>query len=185
MKLEKVVAGLKKSAGEKVPNTAKLIPASDILLDDYVRLKCKYGCSRFAKRFTCPPYTPTADETRKLLKTYKWALLFEFTGLKDGGMQGNLHEVMYQLEREAFLAGLHRAFAYTCGPCRICKTCPAETIDNPTEFDKKNCKHPVKARPSMESCGIDVFGTARKAGFKITPVKEGENFKSFALLLLD
>ena len=185
MKLEKIVAMLNKSAKERGANSTKLVPAKDVVVEDFVRLKCKYGCGNFAKRFTCPPYTPTADDTKKLLKSYRWALLLEFTDLKQKEMQRGLHELMYGLEREAFLSGLHKAFAYVAGPCRICKTCPAESVENPNEFSRRDCKSPGKARPSMEACGIDVFQTARKAGLKINAVKEGESFKSFGLLLLE
>ena len=91
---------------------------------------------------------------------------------------------MYELEREAFLNGLHKAFVYLSGPCRFCEICPAENVENRNEFSKKDCKNPLKARPSMEACGIDVFKTVRKYGFKIDVAKGGECYKSFVLLLL-
>jgi len=185
MRFERIVEMLIKTAKGKGANSAKLISAKGIFVEDYVRLKCKYGCKEFAKRFNCPPYTPTVNETKELLKGYHRALLVEFIRLKIVEKQKNIHEIMYDLEREAFLGGLQMAFAYTAGPCKICKRCPAEFAVDPNEFSKKNCKHPSKARPSMEACGIDVFKTARKAGFKINTVKEGESFKSFGLLLLD
>jgi predicted metal-binding protein len=37
----------------------------------------------------------------------------------------------------------------------------------------------------MEAVGIDVYKTARKAGFSINVVKEGQLYKSFILLLLE
>ena len=185
MKFENIVKMLKKSAKEKGANFAKLILTKDIFVEDYVKQKCQYGCCRFARRFTCPPYAPTPDETRKILKNYKQGLLVEFTGMRNREEQRDVHEIMYELEREAFLNGLYRAFAYTAGPCKICENCPAEKVENPNEFSKKDCKNPEKARPSMEACGIDVYRTARKAGYKINVAKEGECFKSFGLLLLE
>ena len=185
MRFEKIVEMLRKSAKEKGANAAKLIPTRDIFVEDWVRQKCQYGCNGFARRFTCPPYAPTPDETRKILKKYNQGLLVEFTGLRNTGKQRDVHGMMYELEREAFLNGLYRAFAYTAGPCRICESCPAEKVENPNEFSKKYCKNPQRARPSMEACGIDVYRTARKAGFKIEVRKEGEYFKSFGLLLLE
>lgn len=93
---------------------------------------------------------------------------------------------MYEFEKEAFLNGLHRAFSYIAGPCRICGNCSAEEVEDPNKFSKKDCKNQKKARPSMEACGIDVFKTVRKAGYKIEVVKEEEEcFKSFGLLLLE
>ena len=185
MRFEKIVEMLRKSAKEKGANSAKLIPIKDIFVEDYVRQKCQYGCDKFARRFTCPPYAPTPHETKKILKKYNQGLLVEFTGLRNKGEQRNVHETMYELEREAFLNGLYKAFAYAAGPCRICGSCPAEKVENPNEFSKKDCKNPEKARPSMEACGIDVYRTARKAGCKINVAKEEERFKSFGLLLLE
>ena len=185
MRFEKIVEMLRKSAKEKGANSAKLIPTKDIFVEDQVRQKCQYGCDRFARLFTCPPYAPTPDETRKILKNYNQGLLVEFTGLRDKEEQRGVHEMMFELEKEAFLNGLYKAFAYAAGPCRICESCPAEKVENPNEFSKKDCKNPEKARPSMEACGINVYRTARKAGCKINVVKEGERFKSFGLLLLE
>ncbi|HIE08227.1 MAG TPA: hypothetical protein EYP65_00080, partial [Armatimonadetes bacterium] len=51
---------------------------------------------------------------------------------------------------------------------------------------EKGCRHPDLARPSMEACGIDVFKTAREAGFPIEVVPpEGGVENYFALLLLE
>ena len=185
MRFEKIVEILKKSAKEKGANSAKLIPTKDIFVEDYIRQKCQYGCHSFARCFTCPPYAPTPDETRKILKNYNQGLLVEFTGLRNVEEERDMHEIMYELEREAFLNGLYKAFAYTAGSCRICRSCPAEKVENPNEFSKKDCKNPEKARPSMEACGIDVYRTAIKAGCKINVAKKGGRFKWFGLLLLE
>lgn len=185
MRFERVVESIKKSAKEKGASSVKLIPVKDIIVGDYVRLKCKYGCERFATRFTCPPYAPTPRETREVMKDYHWALLVEFTGLITKADQMDVHSLMFELEREAFLNGLHKAFAFSAGPCKLCKSCPAEKIENTSEYSKKYCRKPEMARPSMEACGIDIFRTARDAGFGINVVKGGETYKSFALLLLD
>lgn len=181
-----MIAGLlTESAKKKGANSAKLIPVREIFVEDYVRLKCQYGCDEYSRCFTCPPFSPTSDETRRMLKNYNWALLVEFAGLAKKADQRGLHDVMFELEREAFLNGFHRAFSFTAGPCRLCDVCPAEEIENLNEYSKKYCKNPEKARPSMEACGIDVYRTARNAGYQIEVVKEGEIFKSFSLLLLE
>ncbi len=181
---KKITEMLIKRAKEKGASSVKLIQARDVFVEDYVRLKCQYGCKKFARYFTCPPYSPTSDETRKTLKNYSQGLLIEFSGLIDHDEQVKFHEGMSQLEREAFLNGLHKAFVYLSGPCQFCEICPAESIENRNEFSKKDYKNPLKARPSLEACEIDVFKMVRKAGFKIDVVKEGECYKIFGLLLL-
>jgi len=80
---------------------------------------------------------------------------------------------MAVVEREAFLQGYHKAFAFGAGPCNLCKSCPEE-----------GCKHPDKARPSMEACGIDVFTTARSNGYPIEVVVDESSEQNYCGLLL-
>ena len=71
--------------------------------------------------------------------------------------------VAVELEREAFLAGYHKAFGLGAGPCSFCRRgCAFE----------EGCRHPRQARPSMEACGIDVFATARAGGFRVNVVRD-------------
>jgi len=48
----------------------------------------------------------------------------------------------------------------------------------------KGCKHPREARPSMEACGIDVFKTARTAGYPIEVVRNHTCCQNYYALLL-
>jgi predicted metal-binding protein len=80
------------------------------------------------------------------------------------------------LEREAFLEGYYKAFGFSAGPCSLCDQCNV----------KKTCCHTEQARPSMEACGIDVYRTARTAGYPIEVVRNRscpENY--YCLLLLE
>ena len=65
--------------------------------------------------------------------------------------------MVIKIEKEAFLAGYYKALAMGAGPCRLCRDCNL----------KGECRHREEARPSMESCGIDVFATVRNNGFTI------------------
>lgn len=177
---------ISQSALDKGASSVKLIKAEDIIVENWVRQKCQYGCSGYARYFSCPPYSPTPEETKKRLQEYNLALLIEFSKLKAKEKQPDVHEIMYELEREAFLSGFYKAFAYAAGPCRLCKICPASEIENPNEYSKKNCINPSKARPSMEACGINVFQTVRKANYKIDVVRSFDDcFSRFGLLLID
>jgi predicted metal-binding protein len=53
---------------------AKVIPASDVVVENRVLLKCRAGCIGYGKKLTCPPYVPTPDEFRKILSEYRYAL---------------------------------------------------------------------------------------------------------------
>jgi len=60
----------------------KLISTQNIVVEPWVQLKCRFGCSKFGKYKTCPPYTPTYQETRELLNCYKSAILLRQSNLK-------------------------------------------------------------------------------------------------------
>lgn len=130
---------------------AKLIDAKDIMVRDWVRLKCQYGCGSFGRVLTCPPYSPSPEQTRRILSGYSRAILMR---LPDESIA--THDMMAKLEKRIFLAGYYAAFGLHAGPCERCKEC-----------NLKRCTHPRLARPTMEACGIDVYATVRKNGFSI------------------
>ena len=64
-------------------------------------------------------------------------------------------------------------------PCRLCKVCQAAD-------DHSKCVNKKESRPGIEAMGVDVFATARKAGYDIQVVTEfGQDTDRFSLLLLD
>jgi len=147
---------------------AKAVSPRSVVVRDWVRLKCQYGCGGYGECLTCPPYSPTPDQTRRVLREYSKALLVRF-----GPTGPDTHDVMVKLEREAFLSGHYAAFAMAAGPCSFCDEC-----------NLKQCVHPRKARPSMESCGIDVYATVRRAGMPIQVVRTRRDTPHYYGLLL-
>lgn len=148
---------------------AKPIRPRNAFVRNWVRLKCQFGCGGYGKSRTCPPYSPTPDQMRKVLSEYSEAILMRFEPPED-----NSHKVMAKLEREAFLSGHYAAFGIAAGPCELCRKC-----------NLKECPHPREARPSMESCGIDVYATVRRAGMQLNVVRErSETPRYFGLLLV-
>jgi predicted metal-binding protein len=159
---------------------AKLISVEMILVADWVRLKCQFGCGGYGEKLTCPPYAPTPENTRQLLRSYSKAMLLSVEGkgrsVAERKIRRILNKTAVALEREIFLSGYHRAWAMTSGPCTLCKKCNTSQL----------CLKPEQARPSMEACGIDVFSTVRNAGWEIEVVKTLESpFKLFALVLIE
>jgi predicted metal-binding protein len=141
-------------------DNAKVIKTESIVTAAWVRWKCHYGCSMYGSSLCCPPTTPDWRETKELIQCYENALLVHYKK----GFQGktNPTEIVTQLEKELFFAGYYKAFALGGGPCKLCGLCA-----------KGQCVHPGDARPSMESCGIDVFTTVRNNGFSIKVLKKG------------
>ena len=156
---------------------AKIIKAEDVIVADWVRLKCQYGCGGYGKRLTCPPYSPTPSETRKVIAGYRRAILMKFRSCQDCGDQQavNIHQFIAEMEKDLFLSGYYAAFGMACGPCDLCTQC-----------DLEGCQEPGLARPSMEACGIDVYATARKAGFKIEVLTRRDQIpRCFGLVLVE
>ena len=58
---------LVKLALEKGAADAKIFPTDKVIVEDRVVLKCKVGCNHYGKTLACPPYTPSAEEFRKIV----------------------------------------------------------------------------------------------------------------------
>lgn len=159
----------------------KLINPSTVVTAPWVRWKCQYGCAGYNERYTCPPDSPTWDQTRDLLASYQRALLFhlEAPSSLDRGKSGReFLDKLVELEGEIFKDGYYKAFVLLAGPCQICKQC-AKSKGLP-------CNFRAKARPCMEACGIDVFQTVRNNEFEVVPLRErSETRNIFCLMLVD
>src|SRR5512136_2401710 len=158
-----------KRACELGAKEAKIISPKQVFTAEWVRRKCQYGCDGYGIHLTCPPYSPTPQETRRMLDEYETAILIH-SPLK----WTEIKTIISQLEREAFLTGYYKAFGMGSGPCHLCERCNLQ----------KGCRHAEQARPSMESCGIDVFRTARAAGYPIKVVRDHTCPQNYYGLLL-
>jgi Predicted metal-binding protein len=154
--------------GEVLP-----IATENIHVSDWTDLRCQYGCERYGQGH-CPPNSPSPQKTREVLQDFSHALLLE------GEPPGKMFQTrVLHAEREAFLAGFHKAFAYWAGPCVLCAACSANTAEG-------TCRNTRDARPSMEGAGIDVYETVRRAGLNLRILRDkGEFVRYFALLLLE
>ena len=70
---------LSKLAVESGAADAKIIPANQVVIEDRVVLKCKVGCNHYGETLACPPYTPTAEQFRKIVSEYSYAMFMKFT----------------------------------------------------------------------------------------------------------
>lgn len=146
---------------------AKVISPATVETAEWVRWKCQFGCGGFGSSLVCPPHTPTADQTRKMLDGYGKAVLFE-------SPPGQAKKIAAALERKLFLEGSYKALGLGFGPCELCEACTFE----------EGCRHPREARPSMEAVGIDVFATARKHGFTINVARTRKDPQHYFGLVL-
>jgi len=205
------LASLAALAGSQGARSA-MLSAHDVVVADWVRFKCRYGCKGYAKHLSCPPYAPSPEETRRMLAEYEHALLLRFDGIpgRENARPEDVPEdchpwyrdlillvnrTVHMLEKTAFYDGFYKAFGFGAYPCIYCEHCVAEesegTVD---ESVRRKCRHMDLVRPSMEAAGMDVFATARKVGWDIhtIPCKDLEYGKvtrfdlvSVGLLLLE
>jgi predicted metal-binding protein len=150
---------------------ARIISPSQVETAPWVRLKCQYGCEGYGQCLVCPPFTPTPEQMRNILDCYERGILMHFEP------DAEIKATVADLEREIFLCGAWKAFGLGAGPCYFCRACPV---------DEGSCRHPEKARPAMEACGIDVFTTVRKARFTIEVVRTTRQCPNYyGLILVD
>jgi len=149
----KTIKELKERAIQRGAGESTLIDAKTVKTAAWVRYKCQFGCGGFGEGRTCPPYSPTPEQTQEILDSFRKAILIHCHSRS----VVDISKIALEIEKEAFLAGYYKALSMGAGPCRLCKECNV----------KGSCRHPEDARPSMEACGIDVFSTARSNGFTI------------------
>jgi predicted metal-binding protein len=160
---------------------AKPILPSSVVTAPWVRFKCQFGCGGYDYSYCCPPNTPTYEETRRVLDSYRRAILFQIETSLTPGRGRHLKKYRHSLidlEGEMFKDGYYKAFVFLAGPCDVCRECGKVT--------GTACNNGFRARPSMEACGIDVFQTARNNGFHIETLRdETEPRNTFCLMLVD
>jgi len=145
----------------------ELDPAA-IRSEAWVRAKCSYGCAGYGRRWSCPPNSLDRAGFEELLGCYSRALsVAGQPPLRD------FQEKLLELEKTAFLAGFTKALVFSGGPCCWCEECPAE-----------RCRYPEKRRPSLESCGCDVFALAKSCGLLLAPLQKSDDFVQYIGLLL-
>ncbi len=171
---------LKQTAIDFGASLAEIIPAEWVDVDERVVLKCSVPmCPYFGKSPHCPPNSPDSDFMRRAFGRYKWAVLFaldvipvsEFSDRpiqQKAGVEWtkkNL-EITGKLETTAFGLGYHLAMGFSQYNCHValCESKPCQVLQG------NRCANPLKARPSMEGVGIDVFRLVTKAGWEIYPI---------------
>jgi predicted metal-binding protein len=153
-----------------------------IVVSQWVRMKCMFGCPEYGKAASCPPNTPTVEECRRFFQEYATAAVFHFVKTVDKpedrhGWTREINRRLIDLEREVFLAGHVRAFMLFMDSCTLCTKCPGTRTE---------CKDPKKARPAPEAMAVDVFTTVLRAGYPIEVLSDYRKaMNRYAFLLVE
>lgn len=158
---------------------AKVVAVESIPVQDAVVFKCQVPrCYGYGSCAHCPPHAPKPVEVREQLKQYQRAILFirriptevmlrERTHPERRAAFRSIYEIVSNLESTAFFDGHYLATGFGAGSCKsaLCgteKTCQV--------LEGEACRFPVKARPSMEGVGMNVFQMVAEAGWEIAPI---------------
>jgi predicted metal-binding protein len=169
---------------------AKIIGSNKVVVENRVLLKCRAGCDSYGKKFVCPPYTPTPDEFRRMLKEYHKVLIVKFPAEAEAeeevgrSLQKNqcspaippdLRERTNKFwnvwgadKRRILLAMLELEKAafnrgYTLAVSLTAGSC---TLCAKCDMEA-TCTHPTMARYPEHALGVNVKKTLRNAGLSI------------------
>jgi predicted metal-binding protein len=160
----------------------KWVEPEKIVVSQWVRMKCMFGCAEYGRNASCPPNVPSVSECQRFFREYRTAVIFHFKKKVDNpedrhAWSSKVNTKLIKLEREVFLSGYERAFLLYMDSCCICSECSAE---------RESCKEPRLSRPSPEAMAVDVFTTVRQYGFPIEVRTEySQKMDRYAFLMID
>jgi len=166
---------------EKEFTDYKWINPKEIIVAQWVRVKCLFGCGDYGLG-TCPPNTPSVQECKDFFAEYNNGLIIRFTKWADKKAYPtdwlrDITNKLLDIERKVFLSGYHKAFLLNISCCDVCKDCSGNRID---------CKDKKNSRPSPEGFAVDVYQTVRNFGMDIQVVSENPaEMTRIAILLID
>lgn len=179
-KLREDLEKYRQKALEAGADQAKIISASQVVIDERVRMKCLVPlCHLYGESPNCPPYTPEPEEMRKVLSKFSYAIFIRNDVLPVEDFvddekwhrahikhQGKTHRLVSEVEALAFNDGYYLAMGFAAGGCKTA-LCGGQICQF---LDSGRCRFPLKARPSMEAVGIDAYRLATQVGWDIYPV---------------
>lgn len=167
-----------KKALEWGATEAKIITAADVIIDERVRAKClNPKCPKYGTNANCPPHSPDLDFVRKTISNFHYGILVmtqypredfngKYTDSPANKDKLGSQKLVAQIESEAFYSGYFLALGFADGPCKS-RYCPE---DECSVLNGQGCRAGLKARPGMESWGMNAYLMAARAGWEIYPV---------------
>lgn len=165
----------------------KVLPfkTEEIVIAEWVHLKCRYGCKQYSTNWCCPPATPSPEKVRSIVSEYSQAILlvgsksctdFYLNNKKKRTDQVRCWKGTISLERMLFLNGYYKVFSLVGECCALCKECAYP----------ETCRFPQEKRPSVESFSIDVIGTLNNLGTSANvATNTSDTFDYYAIILLE
>ena len=178
--LKRDLENFRQKALELGASLAEVIPADWVEIDERVRLKCSVPlCPYYGKSIYCPPHGPSIELMRNAIACYSYAILFSVTVIPAEEFSDRSKEretaakwarkcleITGRLETFAFGNGYSLATGFSQYSC-LPVLCGQERC---LVLEGGKCPYPLKARPSMEGVGMDVFRLVTMAGWEIYPI---------------
>lgn len=106
----------------------KWLDPQKIVVAQWARMKCIYGCGEYGKTATCPPNTPSVSECERFFREYRLAAVFHFEKVvakpeDRSAWTRRLDLKLLKLERDIFLSGYQKAFLLFMDSCNVCPEC--------------------------------------------------------------
>ena len=159
----------------------KWMKANEIVVSQWVRVKCLFGCSDYGLG-ACPPNTSTVSECEKFFGEYKHGLIISLKKFADknaypSDWSREMTSKLLNIERDIFLLGHPKVFLLNQTCCSLCSDCSGNRLD---------CKDKKNSRPSPESFAVDVYQTVKNAGLSINVVADNPaEMNRIAIILIE
>jgi predicted metal-binding protein len=159
----------------------KWIKSNQIIVSQWVRVKCVFGCADYGLG-TCPPNTPSVSDCKQFFGEYKHGLIISLKKVVDknaypSDWSKEMTNKLLKIERDVFLLGHPKVFLLNQTCCSLCSDCSGNRID---------CKNKKNSRPSPESFAVDVYQTVRNAGLDINVVVDNPaEINRIAILMIE
>ena len=158
------------------------INPATIVVAEWVRIKCTFGCEEYGRNAACPPNVPPVAECERFFREYSEAVVFHFA--KKVPKPEDRHawtkkvgRTLLKLERDVFVSGHPKTFLLPLDSCSLCETCTGR---------RTSCSEPRLSRPTPEAMAVDVFSTVRAAGYPIQVLSGyDQEMNRYAFLLIE
>ena len=158
------------------------IDPAEIVVAQWVRMKCVFGCDSYGRNASCPPNTPSIADCRIFFQEYRLGTIFHFTQNFSEpedctAWSRDVNKTLVELEHKVSIAGYPKAFLLFVDNCALCRECATS---------RASCRNKKLARPSPEGMGVDVFTTVAKYGYPIQVLDDNDaEMNRYAILLIE
>jgi predicted metal-binding protein len=170
---------------------AAILGRDGIYVDPRVSYKCSIPkCFGYGTCAHCPPHTISARETQELVQHYSHAIFIKAdvpshvvagedlakairfgeaapAAIPTGRAVMTILRAVSKVESAAFYDGYYFAMGFGAASCKVVL---CAKFDNCLVLERKRCRQPYFARPSMEGAGFDALRMAARVGWDVYPV---------------